>query len=155
LSIENIINVWLYPNRTLNVQQKKPTVIRFLRLALNLVDIYAHEVNNYKKKGVFAVKVTPEEREMLERIENNQFTGGAYKRATFVDKVCHTRSDKMVLEGLRQKGLIETGLGGTVAGDVYDGCWLTSKGKEVLGEGQATDINRKANHHGEKGVKDL
>jgi hypothetical protein len=29
--------------------------------------------------------------------------------------------------------LAETGLGGTVAGDVYWGCWLTQKRKEAIG----------------------
>jgi hypothetical protein len=38
-----------------------------------------------------------------------------------------------MLDTLCQKGLVETGLGGTVAGDVYDGCWLTQKGKEAIG----------------------
>ncbi len=78
------------------------------------------------------MKITSEERDMLKNIENNQYTGGAYKRATFVDKVCHNKMDRLVLNMLCQKGLVETGLGGTVAGDVYDGCWLTHKGKEAL-----------------------
>lgn len=77
------------------------------------------------------MEITPEEKEMLHRIANNQFTGGAYKRATLIEKVCRTRADKAVLDALRRKGLVETGLGGTVAGDVYDGCWLTEEGKRV------------------------
>ncbi|MBP1730917.1 MAG: hypothetical protein H6Q55_1346 [Deltaproteobacteria bacterium] len=75
------------------------------------------------------MEITPEEKEMLTRIEKNQFTGGAYKRATMIDKVCRNKADRAVLDALCQKGLVETGLGGTVAGDVYDGCWLTAKGK--------------------------
>lgn len=80
------------------------------------------------------MKITSEERDMLKKIENNQYTGGAYKRATFVDKVCRNKMDRLVLKMLCQKGLVETGLGGTVAGDVYDGCWLTPKGREALRE---------------------
>jgi hypothetical protein len=68
--------------------------------------------------------ITPEEKDMLRRIVNNQFTGGAYKR-----KVCRSKADRAVLDTPCRKGLVETGLGGTVAGDVYDGCWLTDKGK--------------------------
>jgi hypothetical protein len=77
------------------------------------------------------VEITPEEKEMLSRIANNQFTGGAYKRATFIDKVCRNKSDRTVLDTLCRKGLVERGLGGTVAGDVYDGCWLTEKGRVI------------------------
>ena len=73
--------------------------------------------------------ITPEEKEMLTRIVHNQFTGGAYKRATFVEKVCRNKADKALLDELCRKGLVERGLGGTVAGDVYDGCWLTEMGK--------------------------
>ena len=75
------------------------------------------------------MKITPEEKDILRRITNNQFIGGAYKRATFIDKVCRNRADRAVLDTLCRKGLVERGLGGTVAGDVYDGCWLTDKGK--------------------------
>jgi len=75
------------------------------------------------------MEITPEEKEMLSRIANNQFTGGAYKRATLIDKVCRNKVDRAVLDTLCRKGLVERGLGGTVAGDVYDGCWLTNKGK--------------------------
>jgi len=73
--------------------------------------------------------ITPEEKEMLSRIENNQYSGGGYKRATFISKVCATKADRALLESLCQKGLAETGLGGTVAGDTYRACWLTEKGK--------------------------
>lgn len=100
------------------------------------------------------MKVTAEEREMLVRIENNQFTGGAYKRATFIDKVCRNKTERSTLERLCQKNLVEKGLGGTVAGDVYDGCWLTPKGKEVLREECEKDDNREANPGVTKGVKD-
>jgi hypothetical protein len=82
--------------------------------------------------------ITPEEKEMLRRIVNNQFTGGAYKRATFIDKVCRSKADRALLDTLCRKGLVETGLGGTVAGDVYDGCWLTEKGK--VAEGDRTPV---------------
>jgi hypothetical protein len=75
------------------------------------------------------VDITPEEKEMLGRIATNQFTGGAYKRATFIDKICRSKADRLVLDALCRKGLVETGLGGTVAGDIYDGCWLTESGK--------------------------
>jgi hypothetical protein len=70
------------------------------------------------------MEITRQEKEMLTRIEENQFTGGAYKRATLIDKVCRNKADRALLDALCQKGL-----GGTVAGDVYDGCWLTAKGK--------------------------
>lgn len=99
---------------------------------MNLFDIYCNDVNNNDEKEIYMVKITAEERGMLSKIENNQFTGGAYKRATFTDKVCRNKKDRSILETLCKKGLVETGLGGTVAGDVYDGCWLTPKGKEVL-----------------------
>lgn len=79
------------------------------------------------------MEITPEEKDMLSKIENNQFTGGAYKRATWIDKVCRNKGDRAVLDTLCQKGLAETGLGGTVAGDIYWGCWLTLKGKEAIG----------------------
>jgi hypothetical protein len=85
-------------------------------------------------RGILIVEITSEEKDMLKKIENNQYTGGAYKRATFIDKVCRNKADRSVLNMLCQKGLVETGLGGTVAGDVYDGCWLTPKGKETLRE---------------------
>jgi len=75
------------------------------------------------------MEITPDEKDMLSRIANNQFTGGAYKRATFIDKVCRNKADMALLDALCQKGLVEKGLGGTVAGDVYDGCWLTEQGK--------------------------
>ena len=72
-------------------------------------------------------------KDMLSKIENNQYTGGAYKRATWIDKVCRNKAERAVLDTLCKKGLAETGLGGTVAGDVYWGCWLTQRGKEAIG----------------------
>lgn len=80
------------------------------------------------------MEITPEEREMLQKIVDNQFTGGAYKRATFIEKVCRTKADRATLEALCRMGLVEKGYGGTVAGDVYDGCWLTEKGRAALGD---------------------
>ncbi len=77
------------------------------------------------------MNITPEEHEMLTRIVNNQFTGGAYKRAALIEKVCRNKEDRAVLDELARKGLVETGLGGTVAGDIYDGVWLTEKGKQA------------------------
>ena len=65
------------------------------------------------------MEISPEEKEMLSKISNNQYTGGAYKRATFIDKVCRNQADRVVLDALCQKGLAETGFGGTVAGDTY------------------------------------
>ena len=78
-------------------------------------------------------KLTAEEKEMLCRIANNPYSGGTYKRATWIEIICPTKADKAMLEALRQKGLAETGLGGTIAGDFYDACWLTPKGKEAMG----------------------
>ena len=75
------------------------------------------------------MEITAEEKNMLSRIANNQYTGGAYKRATFINKVCRNKADRAVLESLCQKGLAETGLGETVAGDTYRACWLTEKGR--------------------------
>lgn len=79
------------------------------------------------------MELNQEEKDMLLRIQEKQFTGGAYKRATFVDQVCCSKEDRVLLRDLCRKGLVETGLGGTVAGDVYDGCWLTQRGRELLG----------------------
>jgi len=79
------------------------------------------------------MEITLEEKDMLSKIENNQYTGGAYKRATWIDKVCRNKAERAVLDTLCKKGLAETGLGGTVAGDVYWGCWLTQRGKEAIG----------------------
>ncbi|HOT41136.1 MAG TPA: hypothetical protein PLL96_00735 [Syntrophorhabdaceae bacterium] len=76
--------------------------------------------------------ITREEMEMLKKIEDNQYTGGGYRRATWIDKVCRGRADRLILENLCKKGLAETGLGGTVAGDTYRACWLTDKGKELV-----------------------
>lgn len=77
------------------------------------------------------MEITSEEREMLDRIEDNRYSGGAYERATWIDMICRTANDKAVLSALCRKGLVETGLGGTVAGDPYDACWLTPKGKAL------------------------
>ncbi len=77
------------------------------------------------------MELTSEEKNMLRRIANNPYSGGAYKRATWIDMVCHSEADKAVLGTLCQKGLVETGLGGTVAGDPYDACWVTPKGKKA------------------------
>jgi hypothetical protein len=79
------------------------------------------------------MEITPEEKDMLKRIVDNQYTGGAYKRAAFIDKVCHSKADREVLDSLCRKGLAETGLGGTVAGDTYRACWLTETGKQEAG----------------------
>ena len=62
------------------------------------------------------MEITPEEKDMLIRIVNNQYSGGAYKRATWIDKVCRNKAGREVLDALCRKGLAETGLGGTVAG---------------------------------------
>jgi len=75
------------------------------------------------------MEITPEEKQMLSKIQDHQYTGGAYKRATSIAKVCLNKADRAVLESICQKGLAETGLGGTVAGDTYRACWLTEKGK--------------------------
>lgn len=77
------------------------------------------------------MEITPDEKELLQRITDNQYSGGGYKRATWVETVCPTRADRALLDALCRKGLAETGLGGTVAGDPYDACWLTPKGKEA------------------------
>lgn len=79
------------------------------------------------------MEITPEEKDMLVRIVNNEYSGGAYKRATWIDKVCRNKEDRAVLDTLCQKDLAETGLGGTVAGDTYRACWLTQKGKDAIG----------------------
>ncbi|HOP85816.1 MAG TPA: hypothetical protein PLM71_09055 [Syntrophorhabdaceae bacterium] len=76
--------------------------------------------------------LTDEEKEIIERIDLYQYTGGGYRRASFIDKVCRKKADKEILEDLCRKGLAETGLGGTVAGDTYRACWLTEKGKIIL-----------------------
>jgi len=77
------------------------------------------------------MEITQEEQDMLKKILDNQYTGGAYKRAAFIDKVCSNKTDRAVLDSLCRKGLVETGLGGTVAGDTYRACWLTEKGKSI------------------------
>jgi hypothetical protein len=75
------------------------------------------------------MEITPEEKEMLHRITDNQYSGGGYKRATWIEMVCRSEAERALLHALCRKGLVETGLGGTVAGDPYDACWLTPKGK--------------------------
>ena len=77
------------------------------------------------------MELSSEEKEMLQKIVSNQYTGGGFKRATWVSMICHTAADKALLAKLCKKGLVETGLGGTVAGDPYDACWLTPKGRAV------------------------
>lgn len=94
--------------------------------------MYVRDNKTEHSTGV-AMELSQDEKDMLVKIEKNQFTGGAYRRATFIDKVCHSKEDRKLLQTLCEKGYVETGLGGTVAGDVYDGCWLTQKGKEALG----------------------
>ncbi len=78
------------------------------------------------------IEITQDEKEMLVRIVENEYTGGGYKRATWIDKVCRNKTERMLLDELCQKGLAETGLGGTVAGDTYRACWLTEQGKEAV-----------------------
>ncbi len=36
------------------------------------------------------MELTSEEKEMLRRIVSNQYTGGGYKRATWVEMICRT-----------------------------------------------------------------
>lgn len=79
------------------------------------------------------MEITTKERDMLVRIVNNEYTGGGYRRATWIDKVCRNKTERTLLDELCRKGLAETGLGGTVAGDTYRACWLTEKGKEAIG----------------------
>lgn len=80
------------------------------------------------------LEFTDDEIEIIKRIDAYQYTGGAYKRASFIDKVCRNKKDKIILNDLCKKGFAEIGLGGTVAGDTYRGCWLTEKGKALLEE---------------------
>ncbi|MEW6335298.1 MAG: hypothetical protein AB1558_13610 [Thermodesulfobacteriota bacterium] len=77
------------------------------------------------------MELTPEELEMIDRIEVKGYSGGGYKRAAWIDMVCRNRKDREVLCLLCEKGLAQTGLGGTVAGDPYDACWLTPQGKAL------------------------
>jgi len=79
------------------------------------------------------MELTSEEREMLRRVADNPYSGGTYKRATWIDIICPTKAEKALIGTLRDKGLLETGLGATIAGDPYDGCWLTPQGKAALG----------------------
>jgi len=78
------------------------------------------------------MELTLEEKELLCKIANNPYSGGAYKRATLLEIVCPSKADKAMLQTLCHKGLAETGLGGTVAGDFYDACWLTPAGKAAI-----------------------
>ena len=78
------------------------------------------------------MELTSKEKEMLRRIANNPYVGGAYERAAWIDIICPSKEDRMLLESLCHKGLVETGLGGTVAGDPYEACWLTPKGREAM-----------------------
>lgn len=75
------------------------------------------------------MELTSEEKALLRRIANNPYSGGAHKRASLLEIVCPSRADKAMLKTLCNKGLAEIGLGGTVAGDFYDACWLTPEGK--------------------------
>ncbi len=77
------------------------------------------------------MEITPDEKEMLLRITDNQYSSGGYKRATWIWKACRTEADRALLDALCRKGLAEIGLGGTVAGDPYRACWLTPKGKSA------------------------
>lgn len=102
--------------------------------SFNMFDIWNCVGDNYDVLEASSfMEITQEEKDMLGRIVINQYTGGAYKRATFIDKVCRNKADRAMLDALCKKGLAEKGLGGTVAGDVYWACWLTQKGKDVLG----------------------
>jgi hypothetical protein len=74
------------------------------------------------------------EKELLHRIADNPYTGGGFRRAAWIGKVCPTDADRTLLDELCRKGLVETGLGGTVAGDTYRACWLTPQGKTAIGE---------------------
>jgi hypothetical protein len=60
------------------------------------------------------MELTVEEREMLQKIVSNQYTGGGHKRSTWIEPICRTGADQTVLAALCQKGLVETGLGRTV-----------------------------------------
>jgi hypothetical protein len=73
--------------------------------------------------------ITAKERELLRRIADNPYSGGSYERAALLWKVCSDQADRDVLDSLCRKGLAEKGFGATVAGDRYDGCWLTALGK--------------------------
>lgn len=77
------------------------------------------------------MEITPVEKEMLRRISDKQYSGGGYKRAAWIEMVCPTEADRETLDTLCRKGLAEKGLGGTVAGDPYDACWLTPEGKAL------------------------
>ena len=87
-------------------------------------------------------QLTAEERGMLQKIMEKRYTGGGYRRATWIDMICRTAADKELLAALCEKGLVETGLGGTVAGDPYDACWLTPQGRTAYGGVSAPDDSR-------------
>ncbi len=70
-----------------------------------------------------------EEKDLLHRIADQPYQGGGYPRAGWIELLCRTKRERAVLESLCRKGLAETGLGGTVAGDPYDACWLTPEGR--------------------------
>jgi hypothetical protein len=75
--------------------------------------------------------LSTEEMELLRRIADHPYRGGGYPRAGWIELLCRTKRERAVLASLCRKGLVETGLGGTVAGDPYDACWLTSEGRAV------------------------
>lgn len=78
------------------------------------------------------LNLSTEEKGLMRLIVDNKYEGGTnYPRATWVEIVCPNKKSKAVLKGLCDKGLVETGIGGTVAGDPYTGCWLTKKGEAV------------------------
>ena len=84
--------------------------------------------------GRETMELTMLEKEMLFRIAQNPYNGGAnYDRAAWIEIICPTKTEKELLQALCRKGLAEMGLGGTVAGDPYDAIWLTPKGKEAIG----------------------
>jgi hypothetical protein len=72
-----------------------------------------------------------EERDLMRSIAMNKYEGGTHPRAAWVEIICPDKKSKAVLKGLCQKGLAETGIGGTVAGDPYTACWLTTEGETV------------------------
>jgi hypothetical protein len=76
--------------------------------------------------------LTLEEKDLLRAIATNKYEGGTnYPRAAWVEIICPDRKGKAVLKGLRDKGLAEVGIGGTVAGDPYTACWLTEQGEAL------------------------
>ncbi|TAL31067.1 MAG: hypothetical protein EPN93_18770 [Spirochaetes bacterium] len=84
------------------------------------------------KKNAVDASLTIEEKALLSAIVKNKYEGGNnYPRAAWVEIICPDRKGKAVLRGLCEKGLAETGMGGTVAGDFYTACWLTGEGEAV------------------------